>query len=560
VASIPLSERYRIDAKVARGGMGTVYRAFDEVLGRVVAVKELAGELAEDPEFLERFRREARNAAALLHPNIAGVFDYGQDEGRWFIVMEYVDGEDLASRLDREVRLPWTEVFAIGEQVAAALAHAHVRGVVHRDIKPGNIVLTRDGVAKVTDFGIALAAQATTNLTQTGSVVGTPNYLAPEQARGERVGPGADLYSLGVVLFEALTGTRPFTGESPLALAMAHVTAPVPDPRSRGVVMPEPVAATVVRALAKQPGGRFASAEAMREALAACRGMAAEPAPGAPTTMPPQPHPVSPPYGTVTGGWGQAPSASNGGPPTAGWDANGGWAPPSAPPAHQGWGPPRQPPRQPPEQPRREPGRPGPDEAKARRRRRRTGILAGAGVALAVAGLLGGYLIGRTDEDRRTTQTTTATAVTRRASDGTTIEVQVPFGLVGADYNEARTRLGGLGFSVDTEFKFSSTVDKDKVTDVFPSEGQFTRQGGSISMTVSAGRGQEVRVPVGLVGSKFADARKKLFDAGFAVTSSTSSFCDASQPKGTVARVSPAEGSYVQRGSEISVTVCGVSG
>jgi serine/threonine protein kinase len=170
-----LGGRYRIGPLIAQGGMGTVYRGSDDVLGRDVAIKILDDELAGNPEFIERFRREARNAALLLHQNIAGIFDYGNDDGRWYIVMELVEGEDLAARLDREVRLPWREVAGLGAQVAAALGHAHARGVVHRDVKPANIVITPAGEAKVTDFGIALAFRSTTNLTATGSVVGTPS-------------------------------------------------------------------------------------------------------------------------------------------------------------------------------------------------------------------------------------------------------------------------------------------------------------------------------------------------------------------------------------------------
>ena len=264
-----LGGRYRIGPLIAQGGMGTVYRGSDDVLGRDVAIKILDDELAGNPEFIERFRREARNAALLLHQNIAGIFDYGNDDGRWYIVMELVEGDDLAARLDREVRLPWREVAGLGTQVAAALGHAHARCVVHRDVKPANIVITPAGEAKVTDFGIALAFRSTTNLTATGSVVGTPSYLAPEQAQGERAGPPADQYALGVVLFEALTGTKPFTAESNLDLALAHVSAPVPDPRDRGAELPEALADVVTTAMRKQPGARYASAEAMREALLA---------------------------------------------------------------------------------------------------------------------------------------------------------------------------------------------------------------------------------------------------------------------------------------------------
>jgi eukaryotic-like serine/threonine-protein kinase len=265
-----LGGRYRLGERIAAGGMGAVYRAVDETLGRQVAVKALRRELAADPTFLERFRREARAAAGLSHPGVAGVYDYGELGGQPFIVMELVEGETLAERLAARGRLPWREAFAIGEQVAAALAAAHAHGLVHRDVKPANILLGRDGRAKVTDFGIAQAAQTAT-LTRTGMVLGSANYVAPEQAKGGHVGPAADLYSLGCVLFEAVTGETPYRGGNAVAIATQHVSAPVPDPRERRPDLPPEAAALVVRALQKHPAGRFPSGTAMAAALAAAR-------------------------------------------------------------------------------------------------------------------------------------------------------------------------------------------------------------------------------------------------------------------------------------------------
>jgi serine/threonine-protein kinase len=265
-----LGNRYRLGERIAAGGMGAVYRAVDETLGRQVAVKVLRRELAHDPTFLERFRREARAAAGLSHPGVAGVYDYGELGGQPFIVMELVEGETLAERLAAGGRLPWREAFAIGEQVAAALAAAHAHGLVHRDVKPANILLGRDGRAKVTDFGIAQAAQTAT-LTRTGMVLGSANYVAPEQAKGGHVGPAADLYSLGCVLFEAVTGETPYRGGNAVAIATQHVSAPVPDPRERRQDLPPEAAALIVRALQKHPAGRFPSGAAMAAALAAAR-------------------------------------------------------------------------------------------------------------------------------------------------------------------------------------------------------------------------------------------------------------------------------------------------
>jgi eukaryotic-like serine/threonine-protein kinase len=262
-----LGDRYRLGEPIAGGGMGSVYRAVDESLGRHVAVKVLRRELAAEPAYLERFRREARASAALSHPGVAGVYDYGELGGSAFIVMELVEGETLAEQIATRGRLPWPEAFAIGEQVARALAAAHAHGLVHRDVKPGNVLVDAAGRAKVTDFGIAKAT-ASAPLTRTGMVVGSANYVAPEQAQGDDVGPAADLYSLGCVLFEAVTGRPPYSGASAVAIATQHVSAPVPDPRRHRPDLPVAAGDLIRRALAKAPGDRFGSAAAMADALA----------------------------------------------------------------------------------------------------------------------------------------------------------------------------------------------------------------------------------------------------------------------------------------------------
>jgi len=263
-----LGNRYRLGELIAAGGMGSVYRAVDETLGREVAVKVLRRELADDPTFLERFRREARAAAVVSHPGVAGVYDYGELGGQPFIVMELVEGETLAERIAARGRLPWPEAFAIGEQVAMALAAAHTLGLVHRDVKPANVLIGAGGRAKVSDFGIAKAATSAT-LTRTGMVLGSANYVAPEQAQGDGVGPAADQYSLGCVLFEAVTGQTPYRGSNPVAIATQHVSAPVPDPREHRDDLPAPVADLIRRTLAKDPASRFPSAADLADTLAA---------------------------------------------------------------------------------------------------------------------------------------------------------------------------------------------------------------------------------------------------------------------------------------------------
>ncbi|HZD69597.1 MAG TPA: protein kinase [Actinomycetes bacterium] len=271
-----LAERYRLDELIATGGMGSVYRALDQHLGRQVAVKVLKRVLADDPTFLERFRREARAAAAFNHPNVARVFDYGERDSEPFIVMELVDGETLAERIARQGRLSWREAFAIAEQVARALAVAHGHGVVHRDIKPANILLNTSGQVKVTDFGIARGAQTTT-LTRPGMVLGSANYVAPEQAQGNTVTPAADLYSLGCVLFEAVTGATPYHGPNAVAIATQHVSADVPDPREQVPDLPPDAAALMMRSLQKEIRARFPSASAMATALATARAAGESP-------------------------------------------------------------------------------------------------------------------------------------------------------------------------------------------------------------------------------------------------------------------------------------------
>jgi eukaryotic-like serine/threonine-protein kinase len=270
MTSTMLADRYQLGELIATGGMGSVHRAIDTHLGRPVAVKVLKRVLADDPTFLERFRREARAAAAISHPGVARVYDYGERSSEQFIVMELVEGETLAERIAHRGPLPWPEAFAIAEQVASALSAAHGHGVIHRDVKPANILVDRSGRVKVTDFGIARAARATT-LTRPGMVLGSANYVAPEQAQGAAVGPAADLYSLGCVLYESVVGGTPYQGRTAVAIATQHVSAPVPDPRTHVPDLPGHAARLIMRSLGKQPGDRFPSAAAMAAALADAR-------------------------------------------------------------------------------------------------------------------------------------------------------------------------------------------------------------------------------------------------------------------------------------------------
>src|ERR1700734_1828522 len=261
------SNRYELTHLIARGGMAQVYRARDRQLDRPVALKVLFPELSVDRAFVERFRREAQAAANLSHPNIVPVFDWGEDSGSYFIVMEFVDGRPLSAVLRESGPLSAQQTATIGANVAAALAFAHRHGVVHRDVKPGNVLITADGGVKVTDFGIARAMNTEESLTQTGAVMGTAAYFSPEQAEGKGVDSRSDIYSLGVVLYEMAVGRPPFTGDSPVAVASKHVRDQPVLPRAANPTVPPALEAVIMKAMAKNPDDRYGSAEELRADL-----------------------------------------------------------------------------------------------------------------------------------------------------------------------------------------------------------------------------------------------------------------------------------------------------
>ncbi len=252
-----LSGRYRLEARIGAGGMSTVYRALDETLQRQVAIKLMNREVATDSDHLVRFRREARAVAQLSHPHIVGVIDAGEDEGRPYIVFEYVEGETLKERIRRLGRLPIAEAVAYAIEISRALGAAHARHIVHRDVKPQNVLIDEEGSAKVTDFGIARTLDEE-GLTADGRVLGTTDYVSPEQALGQQVTGQSDLYSVGIVLYEMLTGEVPFKGENQVAVAMKHVREAIPDVQAKRPEVSAALAAVVDNATAKKQQDRYA--------------------------------------------------------------------------------------------------------------------------------------------------------------------------------------------------------------------------------------------------------------------------------------------------------------
>ena len=265
-----IADRYELKHIVGSGGMSTVYCAFDTLLERNVALKILHDQYGADEEYVERFRREARSVAQLSHPNIVTVIDRGEEEGKQFIVFELIEGDNVKELVERGGPLPVRRALELGLEIARALAFAHGQGIVHRDVKPQNVLLNDEGHAKVTDFGIAHSLNTLSN-TQTGTVLGTSHYIAPEQARGEHVDAQTDIYSFGVVLYELLTGELPYPGDNFLTVAMKHVNEPVPSVFDLRPDTPLRLASLIERCMAKNPADRPPSMHDVVGELEACR-------------------------------------------------------------------------------------------------------------------------------------------------------------------------------------------------------------------------------------------------------------------------------------------------
>ena len=567
------NERYELHRKLARGGMADVYLARDLLLDRPVAVKVLFTEYARDAAFVERFRREAQAAANLNHPNIVAVYDWGAQYGTYFIVMEYVDGRPLSEIVRAEGPLHPHRAAEITADVAAALGFAHRNGVVHRDVKPGNILITSSGQVKVADFGIAQAttANAGENLTQAGAVMGTATYFSPEQAQGHAVDPRSDLYSLGVVLYEMLTSRTPFSGDTPVAVAYKHVQEEAIPPSRINPNVPPALEAIDMKLLAKDPAQRYPSAEDLRADLrrflegqpvhaagmvaGAAAGAAAGVVIGAGTAAaaPIDATTMVPAAGSAGGsGGGIGPIDGLGGP--------GGYA-----------GPPQN---------------------------KRTGLW----VALVVLALIviGGVLFFVGSSMGKSTEKVTVPDVTQKdvtdatntlsaagfkvsvknvandtvpanqvfeqtpkgntdAAKGSTVQITVSSGVgdatvptvTGLTQAAAESLLKTNNFIPQVQESASDTVPKGTVISQSPASGSKATKNSVVTITVSSGPG-DVTVP-NVVGLSQSAASNQLGQAGFSVTTTTQS--SATVPSGNVISTNPAAGSKAAKGATIAIVV-----
>lgn len=484
------SDRYEMVRHIARGGMAQVYLAKDLLLDRPVALKVLFPELSVDQAFVERFRREAKAAANLSHPNIVSIYDWGQGDSTYFIVMEYVDGPTLSAVLKQGALEP-QRAAGIAASVAAALDFAHRRGVIHRDVKPGNVLIDDRGQVKVADFGIARAVGTSEDLTQTGSVMGTATYFSPEQAQGFPVDSRSDVYSLGVVLYEMATGKPPFTGDNPVSIAYKHVKEPPPQPRSLNPSIPVALEAIIMKALAKEPESRYQSAEDMRADLERFVGgqpVTALAALGAATTV----------LGTVGG------EATRVQPATA-------VASTTVQPAVAGTR-----------------GGPPPD-------RNRSGLYALIALILALL-LLGGYFGGRQ----------------AGLFGSSTKTLTVPSDLKGKQLADAQNELSGLGFTnVKTTTQNSSSVAANAVISTTPPGGTTMKSNAALTLLVSSGA-KQVQVP-DVTGKDATTADQTLTAAGF--FPSNNPVYSSTVQQGLVINTNPAAGSTAGEGAHITVNV-----
>jgi beta-lactam-binding protein with PASTA domain len=485
-----IDSRYRVLEKIGAGGMADVYCAEDMHLGRKVAVKLLHSRFAQDQEFVERFRREASSAAGLQHPNVVGVYDRGEFDDTYYIAMEYCEGESLKQVITREAPIDPARAIAITKQILVATRFAHRRNVIHRDLKPHNVILDEEQNVKVTDFGIARAGAS--DITEVGAIMGTAQYLSPEQAQGKPVTEESDLYSVGVVLYELLTGRAPFGGDSPVAVALQHVNEPAPSPRELEPAVPRELEAVVLKALAKDPAERYRDADSFIKALEAVEVRLRQ-------------GPVDTESTAVYAPVGVAP-------------ARGSTAPPPAPP------PPVVLPPQPDDDGTPPPamiGEPPPEDGRGRNPWVWAGVL--AAIAAIVVGAF--LLLGSKDQ------------------------VVVP-PVVGQTLEQASQRLDRAGLGVEVKRR-ADQAPRDFVFEQSPNPGQKIDKDSIVTLFVSNGP-STVKVP-DVVGLEQADARRRVRNADLRPTVDQES--STKVPEGTVIRTDPGAGRLIERNSSITLFV-----
>jgi eukaryotic-like serine/threonine-protein kinase len=543
--STVFADRYELIREIARGGMADVYLARDSKLDRPVALKVLSPELSRDPAFVERFRREAQSAAGLNQPNIVGIFDWGQEHGTSFIVMEYIDGQTLRDLIQRDGTVAPAQIADIGSDIAAALSFAHQNGVVHRDVKPGNVLITTAGQVKVTDFGIARASGSNDGLTRTGAVMGTATYFSPEQAQGLAVDGRSDVYSLGVVLYEMATGQPPFTGDSPVSTAYKHVREEVVPPSRLVPAIPPELERVILTCLAKDPADRYQSADDLRTDLLRFRRgqqVVGNPVTAMVTTVPDStqvaaavpPTAVRPVTTTAT------PEKKSRGPVIAvvilllalvgviGWllisqlggdDSGGNITVQSVV---------------------------GQEEAAAR------ATLEGQGLTVSVVRKpndeIDTGLVVRQDPGAGT-KLNKGENVELTVSDGAG-SVKVP-DVQGLDFDEAQTTLQDKGLNVVRRDEASDDVDAGKVTRTNPPADAGVERGSNVEVFVSSGSAP-VSVP-DVTGADQVEATQTLNNAGLRVQKA--SRASSSVPAGSVIDSNPGAGASVARGSTVTINV-----